>query len=309
MELSDLNITIIGAGKIAYSLTGALIDRGLVISSVISRKILSAKKLAGEYKIDSYSDKIESISPDSNLIILSVQDDQIKNIADNIARLKLDFRKKIFMHLSGSLNSEVLSGIKKKGGVIASFHILQTFPSQNRVPLNNCYAAVETDSASTKKTLCALAEALQLIPFPIQAERKTDYHIACVTASNFLAGNMFFAQQNIQRSDIKYNAMELTASLINATLKNVKEKGAVNALSGPVERNDIETVMKHIKTLKKNITRSKKLNPDKLMLLSYLSQSLLLIEVAAIKNGFEDEARKELKDKLVLELKKFATGI
>ena len=251
MNLSNLNITIIGAGKIAYSLAGALQDNGLFISSVISRNIFSAQKLADEYGIKSYSDKIETLDISSNIIILSVSDDQIKYAAENIARLKLDFSKVIVVHLSGALNSTILNCLEKKRCMTASFHILQTFPSKSRVSIANNYAAIETNSAKAKKILYALAELLKLIPFSFQAESKINYHIACVAASNFLAGNMFFAQRSLQLAGVRIDSAELTAPLINATLKNIKEKGAVKALSGPVERNDIATVANHIKALKK----------------------------------------------------------
>ena len=62
-----------------------------------------------------------------------------------------------------------------------------------------------------------------------------------------------------------------------------------------------------LRLLKKNInSRSKKLNSDRLLLLSYLSQSLALTEAAAIKSG---EEPKELKNLLVEELKKFVNTI
>ncbi|MCH7967436.1 MAG: NAD(P)-binding domain-containing protein [Thaumarchaeota archaeon] len=49
-------IAIIGAGRIAYSLTSALLKEGYIVDTIISRKINSAKALAGKFGVKKYFD-------------------------------------------------------------------------------------------------------------------------------------------------------------------------------------------------------------------------------------------------------------
>ncbi len=298
MKPENLNIVFIGAGKIAYSFAGALRSKGINLSAVISRSITSAQGLAAEYDIPLFSDQLCDIPDKSNLIILSVPDGELKQIARNFSKLKINFRKKTFIHLSGSLNTDVLKPLAVKGAKTASLHILQSFPIKTQIPLKGCFAAIETENKLVYTTLKALADRLELIPFRISSESKTLYHIAGVFASNFLAGNIFALDKNIELAGIKPDASSLFRPIIQTTLNNIRLNGPVKALSGPVERNDIKTIERHIKELKKKGDKF-----SKYIYLSYLAQSLLLIKISEIKKD-DPENFKELNNRLVEELHK-----
>ena len=138
------NIAIIGAGKISYSLTDALIKNGFIVSIIVSKKIKSAKNLAEKFRINNFSNKLEDIPFNKGILFLSVPDNQIKIVSENLSKLKFDFPKSIFVHLSGALNISELYTLKKKKAQVASFHIMQTFPAKRIMDIINCYAAVKT---------------------------------------------------------------------------------------------------------------------------------------------------------------------
>ena len=302
MKPEKLNITIIGAGKIAYSLAGALIEKNIVVSSVISRNISSARNFADIFNIPSFSDKLELLNPKSNLIILSVPDKELSGISKYIARLGINFKNKTFIHLSGSLSIDVLKPLAAKGAKTASFHIMQTFPFKKQIPIKGCFSAIETDDKAVGNTLQLLSKKLELIPFAISSEAKTNYHIASVFACNFLAGNFFSSDYKITLTGIKPEAIELFEPILLTTLKNIKENGAVKALSGPVERNDTETIKRHISALRKKKGKNNSDSIEKFIYLSYLAQSLILTEMASKKKE-EEWKGAELKNWLVDELK------
>ena len=110
----NLRITIIGAGKIAYSLTAALIKSGYNVSSIISKNKTSAEKLAKKFKIPFSSDKIKSLKKESQIFFLTVPDNQIKKTAQRISKLDLDFKNSLFIHVSGALDINELKSLKKK---------------------------------------------------------------------------------------------------------------------------------------------------------------------------------------------------
>src|ERR1035441_4156782 len=86
------NLIIIGAGKISNSLSPALIDAGYKIKSIISSKIKKAEELAVKLHIKDYSDTLESLKIKKGIFILAVPDNQIRITAENISKLKMDFR-------------------------------------------------------------------------------------------------------------------------------------------------------------------------------------------------------------------------
>ncbi len=301
MPSPKTNIAFIGAGKISYSLSYALINSGYNISIVISRKKDSARKLARKFRIKNFSDRLEDIPFNSGILFLCVPDNQIKAVANKLSKLKINFPKSTFVHLSGALNASELSSLKKKNGQTASFHIMQTFPSKKIVSIKNCYAGIEVNNSNTKKLLFHLAKGLSLKTFEIKSEAKTFYHLAGVFASNFLVGNISNSEIlfNYQRKDI-YSILNIISPIIESTLLNIKKNGTANSLSGPVERGDVSTVKKHLKEL------SRRSNKNIYLFLSYVVQSLNLLNVVKKKYGKLSREHTEIKRILNEELKKIS---
>jgi predicted short-subunit dehydrogenase-like oxidoreductase (DUF2520 family) len=302
--LNYKNATIIGAGKIAYSLVPALIKAGYSIPVIISRKIESAKKLAVKFGVSKYSDNMEEIDSGGGIVFLCIPDNQIKITAKKISELKLHFTKYIFVHLSGALDISTLDALKKKKGLTASLHIMQTFPTKRQVPINGCYAAVETKSKTAREILFDLANDISLKPFKLNSDAKTFYHLAGVFASNFLVGNLYEAKLAFERTGNKQiDFLEMISPIVYSTLANIKKTGVVNALSGPVERGDIQTVKTHLTVLKKDAARTK----NNSMLINYIAQSLILLEVVEKKHGNISEEMRKMKLFLLEERAKSGT--
>jgi predicted short-subunit dehydrogenase-like oxidoreductase (DUF2520 family) len=262
------NIAIIGAGKIAYSLTAALKHSGYNLTCVISRNIKSAEKLSLSFKIKKCSNDLRYIPKNCNFFILSVPDGEIKNTAQSLAKLNLNFRESIFIHLSGSENISALNSIQKKGGKTASLHIMQTFPSMQTVSIKNSYAAIEANGRQTKKALTELAKKLDLIPFYVKTELKTLYHLSGVFASNFLTGNLYSSELLLGQ-----NFYKILEPIILSTLKSIQQNGTEKSLSGPIQRGDLKTIKNHLRSLKKL--------KNKELLLSYISQSLNILKLVS----------------------------
>jgi predicted short-subunit dehydrogenase-like oxidoreductase (DUF2520 family) len=303
------NIAIIGAGKIAYSLVYALKKSGYNIKFIINNNLSSAKHLAGKYSIKRYSNNIEALNSRIKIFFLSIPDNQIQIVAKKLAGLKLKFDKSLFIHLSGAENISSLNLIKKRGGLTASFHLMQTFPSKRVTKINGCYAAIETNDKFAEKYLFNLADDLQLKAFKIKSKDKVRYHLAGVFTSNFLTGNVFNSEKLFNSKNVyeNFNNFDFFSPIIYSTLNNIKSYGPAKALSGPVERGDIETVKRHISSLK-ILMRDEKV--FKIVSLSYLIQSLGIINISESKYGKLNAGQLKIKKLLYDELKKVlkATG-
>jgi predicted short-subunit dehydrogenase-like oxidoreductase (DUF2520 family) len=195
-----------------------------------------------------------------------------------------------------------LGPLKLKGGKTGSLHLMQTFPSKKIVNIKNVNSAIETNDDSVYKFLLQLCSDLQLIPFRIDSNDKTFYHLAGVYASNFLAGNLFSAQKLLSLNNInEQKYFNIINSTIKSTLKNIKTVGAAKALSGPVDRGDIKTIRKHISSLKQKNKNSKG-NYFSSLFKNYIIQSLNLINLVEKKYGELNKSHQEIRKLLMREL-------
>ncbi|MEJ2507760.1 MAG: DUF2520 domain-containing protein [Ignavibacteriaceae bacterium] len=233
----------------------------------------------------------------------TVPDGEIKKVAVELSHLKLNFKNSYFIHLSGSENIETLNPLKRKGGRTASIHPMQTFPSHKIVSLKNVYAAIEIKEDNRFRYLGKLCKTLGMIPFRIKSDKKSLYHLAGVFASNFLAGNLFVSKRMLVENKIPENMFfNILNATVNTTLSNIKKVGPAKALSGPVERGDIQTICKHISSLKKMIKK-----PDGkyffLQLKNYIVQSINLLDLVEEKQGKLNNTHLQIRKLLVRELR------
>lgn len=279
MKKNDYVIGIIGAGKFAHSFTSVLVKNGFIIECVMSRHKQSAQLLAKKVGANNYSDKLTDLSNDCNLVFICVPDDQIRKVAADLSKLELRFRDILFIHTSGSKSSEELLSLKKKGASTASFHIMQTFPSKEETNITEAIAAIESKQVSVRKDLDQLAKILKLRPLLITSKDKTLYHIGGVFASNFLSAN-FLSAEKMFPVKLKRRTGEILGQITKFTLKNIIDNTPSKAISGPIERGDVRTVKSHIKSIR-SLGNSE---TNKLMLISYLVQSKILLKGIEIKN-------------------------
>ncbi|MGB5893161.1 MAG: DUF2520 domain-containing protein [Ignavibacteriaceae bacterium] len=305
----NTKIAIIGAGRIAYSFTSALLMEGYIVDAIISRKNNSAKALAEKFGIKKYFDDINFISKSVNVFFLTVPDSEIKKTAVQLSKLKLNFSSAFFIHFSGAEDISVLVPLKLKGGKTGSLHLMQTFPSKKIVKIKNVNSAIETNDDSMYKFLLQLCRDLQLIQFRIDSKDKAYYHLAGVFASNFLAGNIFNAQRLLSLNNIdEQKYFNILSSTIHSTLQNIKTVGPAKALSGPVDRGDIKTIRKHISSLRKKSKISKD-NFFYSLFKNYIIQSLNLVKLVEEKHGELNQSHQDIRKLLVRELNNIEKSI
>jgi predicted short-subunit dehydrogenase-like oxidoreductase (DUF2520 family) len=298
------NIAIIGAGRISYSLAYALIKAGYSVVSVISRNKKSAEELAKKFNINHYSDNLNEIPRQANTFLLSVPDAEIESAAKNLSEQKLNFKKSFFIHFSGTEDIRQLNLLKKKGARTASVHLMQAFPSKRIVKLQNVPAAIETSSEDDYKILKKFAVSLKLFPFKIDSKYKSYYHLAGVFSLNFLAGNLYISGEMLGLNNIdKLEYFNLLSSTLNSVIASIKKVGPANALSGPIDRGDLKTVVKHIEAIKKLCNKPGG-NYFGLMLKNYIVQSMNLLYLVEKKYNHLEKSHQKIKELLVQELTK-----
>ena len=267
------NIGIIGAGKVGVSLGRYLLG-------------LDYTNLVGYYSRSLYSSAYaEKLVEKSNVILITTPDDQISEIWSTIS--KFSIQNKIVCHCSGSLSSEIFFDISSKGASGCSMHPILAISSKE-----NSYK----DLSSAFFTLEGQDKAIEFFSRVLDSKRnkykvlskteKTKYHISSVFISNLiiamgnisikLLGDYDFSQEE---------ALDALKSLAVGNMDKFFARGPQDALTGPVERNDLGTVEKHLKAL----SDDKYENVEKI----YRLLSLELVGIAREKNCDRDYSNLE----------------
>lgn len=274
---------IIGAGRIANSLVEAIHKKILYFDSVIDSDMTRAESFAKKFGIKNFSSDYRFLAQ-SSYIFLTIPDAQIEKTAKTISKQCHDLKGKLFIHCSGSLSVDVLKSLKKRGAETASFHPMMTFPNVTPVKLNDVYVAVEAYEQPTEHFLFELAKELKMKPFKINPADKIKYHMLGVFGSNFMVANLLAAKKIAEEIPGIPPVEKLLKKLCYQTLDNILQNGVEKALSGPVQRGDVNTIKKHHDELSENENLRK----------HYKNSSMILTDIVSNKN--KQKVVKILKD-------------
>ena len=186
--------------------------------------------------------------PRRGLLFLAIPDGAVSEMAIRIAQMKPPAALGI-VHLSGALGLDALSVLE--GNPRGSFHPLQSFPMR-RDPsaFRGITVAIDATTASLMRRLRALARAVGAKPRHVGDEQRVLYHAAAVYASNFV--DVVVAEAVRLLREIGWTEEEATRALlplVEGTVANIRGRGPVEALTGPIRRGDAETVARHLRAL------------------------------------------------------------
>lgn len=241
-------IGFIGAGKVGVSLGKFFRQGGLTVTGYYNRH-REAALAAAEFTESRCFDSAQAVAEASDAIFLTVPDNQIRAVYGSLRGL--DLRGKKICHCSGALSAEeAFPGIEALGATGYSIHPL--FPVSDKwasyKELGSAFFCVEGTGPLDfcVKTLESLGPRVQ----EISGDAKVKYHAACVFASNLVCALMDTGLNLLQECGFtEAGAREALAPLALSNMKHLLEDGPVQALTGPVERGDSETVRKHLLAL------------------------------------------------------------
>ena len=232
------SIGIIGRGKLGSALHQAL-RSSFPIDFVVD-------KHSNDSLIMKSIDKIKTL-PD--IVILTVQDSNIANLAEDLAsREDLDFEKTLFIHCSGLLDKDVLSPLKEKGAQLAAAHPFQTFYFGSRDPFKGIAWGIDADEEMPQTN--EMIEFLEgkYFYFDQDKKKKDLYHLSAVVASNFMTPIISLSKIIADAAGIPVK--DFLAPIIKTTIENNLESEIGEfPLTGPIARGDKATLKLHLKSL------------------------------------------------------------
>lgn len=273
----------IGAGKVGFSLGKYLKENNIDISGYYSKSQHSSKEAAIFTNTRQYNN-LEDLIKNSDAIFITTPDNQIADVWNEIKRLPI--REKLICHCSGSISSEVFSNINNHGAYGYSIHPMFAISDKynSYKDLSQAFITIEGHEKhleNLKRLFLHLGNDVAII----SKENKVLYHAASVTVSNLVLGLINNGVNYLEECGFtKEMAIKALYPLIENNLRNIKERGAVSSLTGPIERGDLSTVINHL-----NVIREE----DK-ELYRLLSKNIL--KIAKVKN--QDRNYKNLEEYL-----------
>ena len=210
-----MKISIVGAGRAGTSFSTALAASGHDVQLV-------------------HHDELHLISaPD--VILLTVPDDFIDVIALQIPHNE----NQIVAHVAGSRTLNVLGEHPR----VASIHPLMALPSGD-LGAARLYGA--TYCVAGDEGIREIATALNGRILTLSDEQRTLYHATAVVAANHLVALMGHVKELAEAAGL---SLEDFLPLAEQSLRDVKEVGPRDALTGPASRGDMATIDAHLAAL------------------------------------------------------------
>lgn len=243
-----MKVGFIGAGKAGHSLGKYLTMHGTEVSGYYSKRNVSAKQ-AAKFTNTRAFDSLEQTVQHSDFLWLTTPDDQIASVWEDLRKLPL--AKKCIGHCSGSMTSEVFAGRRGMGVYGCSIHPLAAFCDREDSygALADAVFTVEGDGEivpDIRRWLEGMGNEVQVIG----TEKKSQYHCAAVTVSNLVAA---LFQTGIDLlldcGFARGQAVKALSPLFRGNCENLVAKGLPEALTGPVERGDTQTIAAHLEGL------------------------------------------------------------
>jgi len=250
-------IYIIGVGRVGSSFAFELKDKEFEINFFSDRNEERLREISLKINPVSVSPRIEKeFIIGSDIIIISVQDRFIKDVIKEIAGLEIDLSEKYFFLTSGSESTATFCYDNFKRDNLLSVHPIQTFDKvsfENNHLLENIYFGIE-GGIQARNLALKIIERLNSKFIDIPKEKKYLYHSACVISSNFLITLLNISSEVMGSIGIdKSKTFEIFKPIIDKTLSNISEDGLTHALTGPFERNDVETISNHLSAINKEL--------------------------------------------------------
>ena len=249
-------VSIIGTGRLGTTLAVALAGSGYTIRSLVSRGVQSARQAARLLDADVQVLAAKQIRTliDADLFLITVPDDQIASVARELSGIYADQKKRMALHTSGALSSEVLAPLRDKGWHTGSIHPLLSVSAVGG-SLQGAFWSVEGDRS-------ALRFGKQIVrdlggkSFSIRTEDKPLYHAAAVMVSGNVVALFDVALEMLGECGLdRETARAVLLPLIASTVRSLQTKSPEESLTGTFSRGDVATVKRHLAALRNTESR------------------------------------------------------
>jgi predicted short-subunit dehydrogenase-like oxidoreductase (DUF2520 family) len=248
-------ISIIGAGRVGQTIAKRLRKLGWRIGAVVTRSRRSAQAAVRAIGAGTPDAALTPEALDADVILLSVPDDVLENVAQKLAKIAGSRRPKkspakIILHTSGAVDHRVLAPLARRGASTGSMHPMQTFSGRNAPRLEGVIFSIEGAPAA-RAAAQKIARSLGGTPVIIGANDKPAYHASGTVVAGHALSLVESATQTLMKIGFtRSRANQALLPLIRQMLDNYESLGPQAAWTGPLSRGDYATISKHVKALR-----------------------------------------------------------
>jgi len=262
-----LKLLLVGPGRAGGSLAIASSRAGHDIVGIVSR----------DGQDDRFGPALswDGPFPEADVALLAVRDSQVRAAATQLSGCGTAYP--VVAHLSGFNPVTDLAPLVATGASIGGFHPLQTLPEPEigAASLAGSFVAI-TGEGLAYDMLMHLGDSLGMSPFPLTDEGRPAYHAGAAAAANFLVTCLATSSDLMKSAGIDPGVVR---PLVERVVANVFDEDPARALTGPIARGDLETVIGHL-------TAAHQVSPE------VGEQFRLIAEATAIRAGRSEERKK-----------------
>ena len=228
-----MKVTIIGTGRVA-TVFGSALAKANILVGIAGRDERKRITLAEQLGTDAYA--INAPLPASDILLVTVSDDAIKNVAS-----QLQEQQSLFVHTSGTKDLDQLLPHQRRAVMWPIQSLTQAPFDLSQVPL-----IIEGNSKEATAKVLELATELSNTVVEMPLEKRKYMHLAAVLTSNFPVHLMAAASDMLDQKGLDPT---LLLPLWNGMAARVSKNGAKAKLTGPAIRGDKGTINEHLTLL------------------------------------------------------------
>jgi predicted short-subunit dehydrogenase-like oxidoreductase (DUF2520 family) len=232
------NLTLVGAGNVAWHMGRALSQKGYVIKQVLDRTASAAQQLAKELKAESYGTPEDGIDG-TDACLICVSDDAIASVIDQLKPGNC-----LFMHTAGSVPLDVFRNNADNYGVL---YPLQTFTKGRPLDYSQIPFLTEANTSENLNLINQMAYSVSQHVIEADSTRRLFIHLAAIFASNF-SNHMYTLAEKLA-GEYKLS-FDLLKPLIAETTAKAMDMSPQKAQTGPAARGNLKVIEKHLELLK-----------------------------------------------------------
>ena len=253
MSAKPLAVAIVGAGGLAAALARALGRSGGARVTVASRRPASAAAVARGARGVASARRIEDAIAGAAIVVLAVPDRAIAPLARSLVPLRASWRGVVALHGAGAYGPELLAPLRAHGAATGVLHPLAVLGAGAGSKLSGSYARMEGQptAQTAARRLSALVGLVPLRGSGLRSPQgRSSYHAAASLVSNDLIALLASASGLLVRRGVSgREALIALTTLAERALRQVRRAGLLGALTGPVARNDAETLAAQLRAL------------------------------------------------------------
>lgn len=237
-----MNVSIVGAGNVAWHLAKAFEKADVAISEVYARDIRQSLALTETLYSTVAVNSLDFSKSPATVFFVCVSDDAISSV---LAQLIVPSGS-VIVHTSGAKPLLVLE--EKENVNFGVFYPMQTFTKGIELDFDTIPILIEADKDKTYSILASLAKSLSRKVVRVSSQQRLVYHVSAVFSCNFVNHMWALSKEILESEALDF---ELLKPLIVETAQKMLEANhPAEVQTGPAVRNDRQTLARHLDFLK-----------------------------------------------------------